>query len=162
MSQIPLDPTTRLVRPLLVLGIGNILLSDEGVGVRVVEAMRETSLPDHVELCDGGTGGMDLVEMLAGRRKVVVVDAMQTDAPPGTVLRLTPEDLAGPAPGRLSVHEVSLLDALAMARQIGEPPGEVVILGVQPRQVDWGLELTPEIAALVPELIRRVQTELNA
>ena len=161
MAQTPLDPNAPPVRPLLVLGIGNILLSDEGIGVRVVEAMRELSLPAHVELCDGGTGGLDLVEMIADRQKVVVVDAMQTDAPPGTILRLTPDDLVSPAPGRLSVHEVSLLDALAMARQIGEPPGEVVILGVQPGLIDWGLELTPEIANVVPELIRRVRTELN-
>ena len=74
--------------PMLVLGVGNILLRDEGIGVRVVEAMQKLDLPPEVELFDGATAGMDLLNVLADRRKVIVIDAIEGDYEPGTVLRL--------------------------------------------------------------------------
>ena len=80
-------------RPILVLGIGNILLRDEGVGVRVIERMLKMRLPDNVELVDGGTAGADLLDVLAERKKVIVIDAVQADCEPGTVLKFTADDL---------------------------------------------------------------------
>lgn len=147
-------------RPILVLGLGNILLRDEGVGVRVIEALASHPLPADVELCDGATAGLGLLDVLADRRKVIVVDALAGDRPPGTVLRLTRDDLAEPA-AVLSVHEFGLLETLAAARLLGLEPDDVVVFGVRPEAVEYGLELSPTIARLVPELVARVLTELE-
>jgi hydrogenase maturation protease len=159
--QKPPDPTEQAVAPVLVLGVGNILLRDEGVGVRVVQELERTTLPPGVEVFDGATAGFDLIDVLAGRRKVIVIDALDADYAPGTVVRLRPEELLAADQPSLSLHDLGLLEALAMARQLGEAPGEVVIFGVQPQDLSCGLELSPIIRARVPELINLVLTELK-
>jgi len=156
------------VKPVLILGIGNILLRDEGVGVHVVQELTrraeagEWTLPDDVELVDGGTFGLDLVDVIAGRRKVVVIDAVDADAPPASILRFDADDLAAKRTADLSLHQVGLLETLAMARQLGCAVGEVIILGVVPKDLSPGLEMTSEVAALVPSLIERVLREIAA
>ena len=147
--------------PILVLGIGNILLSDEGVGVRVIELMQSARLPDGVELVDGGTGGADLLDVLADRRKVIVVDAVQSDCEPGTVLRFTAEDLVRPNQGSMSLHEIGLAESLMMTKQLGCEPEEVIIFGIKPRTVECGLELSKEIATSVPKVIELILSEIN-
>ena len=105
--------------------------------------------------------GFDLIDAIAGRRKVIVIDALDAHYAPGTVVRLRPEELiAAERPG-LSLHDLGLLEALAMARQLGEAPDEVVIFGVQPQDLSCGLELSPIILARVPELIDLVLRELK-
>jgi hydrogenase maturation protease len=160
------QPTGQLARPpqdrrcpTLILGLGNILLRDEGVGVRVVQAMEGMSLPSGVELFDGGTAGLDLLDAMADRRKVIVIDAIDADVAPGTVLRLSPQELVPQASPTVSLHEVGLLETLAVARQLGTAPAEVVIIGVNPRELGWGLSLSPGIARLVPEIIELVLAE---
>ena len=152
---------TSQTRPTLVLGLGNILLRDEGVGVRVVQAMEHLTLPPDVELFDGATAGFDLLDVLADRRQVIVIDAISGSSEPGTVLRLSPEDLVPQhAPG-VSLHEVGLLEALTMARQLGVAPQEVVILGIKPHDVGCGLDLSPETARLVPRIIELARAEIE-
>lgn len=146
--------------PTLVLGLGNILLRDEGIGVRVVEALQALGLPAGVDAFDGGTAGFELIDILADRDRVIVIDAIDTDDPPGTVVRLTPADLEPTAPQPVSVHEIGFLDALEGARRLGVAPREVVILGVRPSEVHWGLTLSPVLARLVTQLVALVQTEL--
>ena len=148
-------------RPVLVLGIGNILLGDEGIGVRVIEAMQAMDLPADVELVDGGTAGADLLDVLSDRRKVIVIDAMDADCAPGTVVRLTVDDLLPDSSGGISLHEVGLLATLTMARHLGSAPDEVILLGVKPKKLELGLELSEELAALVPKIIQLVLAELN-
>jgi hydrogenase maturation protease len=147
--------------PVLILGIGNILLGDEGIGVRVIEAMRSQSLPQGVEVIDGGTGGADLIEVIAHRRKAIVVDAMDADCEPGTLMRLSPDDLVPRGDTRISLHDVGLLDALHMAGHLGCAPAQIVIIGIQPKSVAWGTELSAELAACVPKIIERVMAELG-
>ena len=149
------------VLPTLVLGIGNILLSDEGVGVRVIEAMAGLDVPPGVELVDGGTSGADLVDLIADRRKLIVVDAMDAGAEPGTVFRLGPDDLAPDEGEPISLHQLGLVESLLIARCLKCPPQEVVIFGVQPKAIRPGLELTSELAAVVPQVIRAVLEELG-
>lgn len=151
------NPTERA--PILVLGIGNILLRDEGVGVRAVEAFRKAELPPGVEAVDGGTAGADLLDLICDRRKLIVVDAMQADVEPGTVIRLTVDDLVGQPNYRISLHEVGLLDTLEMARHLSAAPQEVVVLGVQPEQISPGDTLTPRIEAVIPRLVELVRRE---
>jgi hydrogenase maturation protease len=155
------------MNPTLVLGIGNILLKDEGVGVHAVRelaarAERGGSPGRHgVELYDGGTFGIDLLDTLANRRKVIVIDAVRADAAPGTVLRFTAADLVRPGRPDLSLHQVGLFETLAMARQLGCAPEEVVIFGIVPMALDPGLELSPEVAAVVPKVVELVLAELD-
>jgi hydrogenase maturation protease len=146
----------------LILGIGNILLRDEGIGVRVVEAMRTLNLADEVELLDGGTSGCDLVEVLADRPKVIVIDAADLEGPPGTVCRFSGDDLIARCEGTISLHEIGLAETLLMTRQLGCPPGEVVIFGVKPADLSVGLELSPALAKRVDDIIRLVTDELAA
>jgi hydrogenase maturation protease len=145
---------------ILVLGIGNIILGDEGVGVHVVEHMRAMALPEDVELFDGGTSGAGLVDEIAGRRKLIVIDAMKAEVAPGTVFRLGMEDLLREA-DRLSLHEFGLTDTIMMARHLGCAPEEVVIFGVQPKEVRIGLDLSPEIAGIIPDIISIVAFETS-
>lgn len=145
----------------LVLGLGNILLRDEGIGVRVVQHMQDASPFSDVEFVDGATAGMDLLDILADRERVVVVDAIGGDLPPGTVTRLTPEDLTGPNEPGASLHELGLLDALVAARRLGCAPRELVIIGVRPFDVAPGLELSDRMAALVPPITSLIEAEFK-
>ncbi len=148
-------------RPILVLGIGNILLRDEGVGVRVIEQMQKMHLPDDVELVDGGTAGADLLDVLAERRKVIVIDAVQADCEPGTVLRFTADDLVQPDGVAMSLHELGLGEALKMTRQLGCAPRDVVVFGIKPKDTGCGLELSEEVEASVSKVVELVMAEIS-
>jgi len=144
-----------------VLGLGNILLRDEGVGVRVVEALAAGGLPPGVEAADGGTAGVDLIELLAGRQRVIVVDAVAGDEPPGTVLRLSEHDLAADR-FSLSVHDFDLPQVLALARKLGVAPESVEIIGVRPFELGVGVSLSPRMAEHVASIEKEVRYLLDA
>jgi hydrogenase maturation protease len=146
---------------ILVLGVGNILLQDEGVGVRVIEAMQGMSLPEGVELFDGATAGADLIDVIADRRRVIVVDAVDADVAPGTVLRFTGEDFARRKGAMMSLHQVGFIDAVAMAAHLGAAPLEVVVIGIKPAQVGFGLDLSGRMHAVMPGVIRLVLAEVG-
>jgi len=148
-------------RPILVLGIGNILLRDEGVGVRAIEHMQKMHLPDDVELVDGGTAVADLLDVLAERRKVIVIDVVQAEAEPGTVLRFTADELVQPDGVGMSLHELGLGEALTMTRQLGCAPKDVVVFGIKPKDIRWGLELSEEITASVPKVVELILPEIG-
>ena len=148
-------------RPILILGIGNILLRDEGVGVRVIEQMQEIPVPDDVELVDGGTAGADLLDVLADRQKVIVVDAVQADCEPGTVLRFTADDLVPPDGFRISLHELGLAEALTMTKQLGCAPPNVVLFGIKPKDTTCGLELSEEVEASLPKVVELILAEIG-
>lgn len=145
----------------LILGIGNLLLSDEGVGVHAVRRLAQRELPPGVEVLDGGTSGADLVDHLDGRNKVVVIDAASGDGPPGTVYRCEARELIEQE-GSLSLHEFGLADSLHMAERLGCAPQRVIVLGVQPATMEPGLDLSPEVAAVLPGIIRLALAEAAA
>jgi hydrogenase maturation protease len=145
----------------LVLGIGNILLHDEGIGVYVIRELQKSDIPYHVELLDGGTAGADLLDDICDRLKVIVVDAVDADIEPGTVLRIRPEDLIPSANPSVSLHDVGLAETLAMARHMNCEPKDVVIFGVKPKDISPGLGLTPETNAILPEIIDLVLAEIE-
>jgi len=146
---------------ILVMGVGNILLSDEGVGVRVIEALKERKLPDTIELLDGGTGMLDLLDILANRDKVIIIDAVRGGNEPGAVYRFTLTDIAMQRQNLMSLHQIGLLETLNLAELTGCTPRDVVILGIEPKKIDWGLELSPEVAAVVSKVIELVISELG-
>lgn len=149
--------------PILVLGLGNILMQDEGIGVRVVEALEAGwTMPEGVSLVDGGTCGMDMLDIIASHRRMIVVDAVKTGAPPATLVRLAGDEVPAFFKGKLSPHQVGLSDLLATLRLQGEGPESTVLVGCVPAGMQITLDLTPDIAAKVPELLEMVLTELRA
>jgi hydrogenase maturation protease len=146
----------------VVLGIGNILLSDEGVGVRVVEQLeKDYLLPADVEIIDGGTCGMEMLEQLEDLDALIVVDCVRCGQPPATPILLKDEDVPVFFKTKLSPHQVSLSDVLASLEFTGKAPKETLIVGIQPVSFDTNLELTPEVAARVPELLAMTVAELR-
>ena len=137
-------------------------MSDEGVGVRVVEAMEGQGLPDDIELLDGGTASVDLLNSLVDREKVIVIDAVKGGNEPGALYRFAPDDITTYGWDNTSLHQVGLLETLMMARHLGCAPREVIIFGIEPKKVDWGLELSPEVAAVVPRVTELVLIELGS
>ena len=153
---------TKEQSPRLILGVGNLLLRDEGVGVHVISTLRERELPDDVELLDGGTASFDLLDTLAGRRQVIIIDAVRTGSEPGTIFRFTPEDISTSREQLTSLHQVGLLATLDLVDHLlDSPPEEVIILGVEPKEIDWGLELSAEVEAAVPKVIELITSELD-
>lgn len=131
---------------ILVLGLGNILLSDEGVGVRIVEALDAAhELPAEVEVLDGGTSGMDLLDMVAERDCLIVADAINADQPAGNVIRLEDDDIRMLFETRFSPHQLGLSDMLAALRLVGKAPRRVIVVGVVPQNLSLGMELSPPV-----------------
>jgi hydrogenase maturation protease len=154
------SPRKRVV----IVGVGNVLLKDEGIGVHVVRALQEMRLasPDgDVEVVDGGTslGALDRAE---GADKLIIVDAACGGGEPGTIYRFTPDEVSGGPKLLTSLHDLTLFDSLRMMESVGNPPRETVIIGVEPAEVDWGLELTPALREKLPDVVRRVVEEQAA
>ncbi|MCL6471807.1 MAG: HyaD/HybD family hydrogenase maturation endopeptidase [Firmicutes bacterium] len=146
----------------LVLGVGNILLKDEGIGVHVVKAMQDVQLPDSVTLFDGGAGGIDLLEQIERADRLIIIDAIDAGDEPGTVFRFKPDEVKALLDEhKTSLHQVDLYDTLKLAKFIGCYP-ETVIIGIQPKEIAWGTEPTPDISAQIPRVIDLVTREILA
>jgi hydrogenase maturation protease len=126
---------------ILVVGMGNLLYQDEGIGVHVVQEMEKMKLPKMIEILDIGTSTMDLISYLKGIKKLIFIDAMKVGGDPGTLYKCKPEDLLPKDEGPISLHEIGLLETLNMARKM-EMEIETVIIGVEPKIMDWGMGLT--------------------
>ena len=156
------DGRTSEVRPsTLVLGVGNILLRDEGVGVHVIEALKDRDLPPDVEVLDGGTASLELLNLVANRDRVIIVDAVEGGGEPGTIYRFSPDDINYQSTTFTSLHQISLMETLTDAKYLDIVPKTVVILGIEPKDMDLGLEMTPEITAVVPRVVELVLAELE-
>jgi hydrogenase maturation protease len=147
---------------ILILGIGNILLRDEGVGVRVAEQLQKIPLPENVEALDGGTSGADLLDIIAGLDKLIVVDAAESDRQPGTILKFTADDLAPPNQANISLHQFGLAETLHAAKLIGCQPKQTIIFGVVPADVTPGLELTEKIKLAAEDAVDLILKEIGA
>lgn len=141
-----------------VLGIGNVLLGDEGVGCHVVHALEGIPLPD-VKIIDGGTCP-DAFQLLEDADKLVIVDAVKGGGTPGQIYRFHLEDITLEQKPFLSLHDVGLVDNL-MLMQLWRNIGEAVIIGVEPREINWGLELSPELQEKMPQIIETILAELS-
>jgi hydrogenase maturation protease len=147
----------------LVIGLGNPLLGDEGIGVRVVKELRELEMPDGVEVIVGGTGGLRLISLIEDYQRVIIVDAADMGCPPGCVVRFTPlETQFKTEETPLSLHQIGLVEVLALAEALEVAPAEVVIVGVQPGRLEGGVGLSPEVEGAIPQIIRMVMDELDA
>jgi hydrogenase maturation protease len=146
----------------VVLGVGNLLLRDEGVGIHVVKALAGHQFPPDVEVIDGATAGCDLLPLISGADRVVIVDALEGGEPPGAVYRLTPEDFdQEPHEGSVSLHDIGITDVLKMLKLMEGHLLPVVIVGIEPGKIEVGLELTPEVAASLPFVLELVIKEIT-
>jgi hydrogenase maturation protease len=141
-----------------VLGIGNALLRDEGVGCHVVHALEGISLPD-VEIVDGGTCP-DVLQLFEDADKLVIVDAVKGGGTPGQIYRFHLEDITLEQKPFLSLHDVGLVDSLKLM-QLWHNIGETVIVGVEPGEIGWGLELSSKLQERMPQIIDAILSELN-
>lgn len=144
----------------VVLGLGNALLKDEGIGVHVIHALQHNSIPEEVEIIDGGTSP-DITYLIEDARKLIVVDAARGGGEPGTIYRLALDDITSQGELTLSTHDISLFYSLRLMESLGNSPEETVIIGVEPKEIDLGLELSPELEQKVPSVIKVVLEEIE-
>jgi hydrogenase maturation protease len=145
-----------------VLGVGNILLRDEGVGVRVVERLsRQYAFPDNVQVVDGGVLGVGLMGIIGGTDVLIVVDAVKNRGAPGTLYRLADHEVPRRVLAKQSMHQMDLPEVLALCSAIDKSP-RTVVLGVEPEDITtMDVELTPTVSAKVDDLVAMVLTELD-
>ena len=149
--------------PVLVLGMGNILLEDEGLGIRALELLQQRyEIPPQVELMDGGTTGMGLLDDISGRQHLLVLDAVQTGEPPGTLVKLAGDEVPGYFGMRISPHQLGLSDVLATLELSGEKPADVTVLGLVPESLEMCLELSELISARLDSLVGAAVKELDS
>jgi hydrogenase maturation protease len=149
--------------PVLVLGLGNVVCTDDGAGIAAIHRLeREYQLPEGVVALDGGTLGLSLLPLVDSADQVILVDAVGADAPPGTLVRIEGEEVAPAVYERLSPHQIGVADLLAGASLLDRYPERVLILGVVPRSIELGLGRSPEVEAALPELVARIVAELEA
>jgi hydrogenase maturation protease len=143
---------------LTVLGIGNVLMRDDGVGVRLLEAVRQgKAWPKEVEFIDGGAGGLKLMGVIESAEHLLVFDAADMQLPAGSYRTVSAEQLADQAAGRISLHDVPFVETLTLCRQFSTAPADVTILAIQPAQVDHGKGLS---TALEREFDRLIQAAM--
>ena len=148
---------------ILVLGLGNILLQDEGIGVHVIEALEAGyDVPDGVTVVDGGTAGMDMLDTIAGFKHMIVADAVKTGAPAGTIVVLKDEQVPAFFKGKLSPHQVGLSDLLAVMTLSDEQPERITLIGCVPYGMKTTLDMTDDMKAKAPEMLDLVLAELAA
>jgi hydrogenase maturation protease len=147
---------------ILVLGIGNLVMSDDGIGVRVVQRLLEQyRFPPGVTVVDGGTLGLDLLPMLEGVEKLLLVDAVETGAVSGTIVRISGQEIPIAMKTKLSAHQAGLQDLLLLAELLGDLPREMVLLGVRPEEISIGLELSAQVASCLEPLVAMALEELE-
>lgn len=145
----------------LVLGLGNLVHADDGVGVHAIARLeRHPRVPPGVVLMDGGTQGLNLLAHLTGVEKLLVLDAIDAGREPGAIVRLEGDTLQR-LPGKPSVHQLGFADLMIALQLIGETPPEVVVLGVQPQSTGWSASLTPPVADALGAFIDLAISELE-
>jgi hydrogenase maturation protease len=145
----------------LILGIGNLLLTDDGFGVHVINALKKKKFPPNITLLEAGTVSHQMILAFREFDLLIVIDAVQAGDTPGSLFKFSPDDMHIKSGRMVSLHELSLIDVLQMAELTGKKP-ETVIIAVQPKDVSsWSLELSAEVKAAVPKTIDLVMAELR-
>ncbi|WEL21040.1 hydrogenase maturation protease [Halorhabdus sp. BNX81] len=147
-----------------VVGVGNAIMGDDGVGGRVIRALQDRAdeLTDGVRLSDAGTTGMLALEAMSGCERAIVVDAISADGEPGSIYRyeLTDGSFDGQAPP-ISMHDVSFCEGLSAGRNAYELPAEILVIGVEPARIELSVELSETVAERVPEIVDLILRELD-
>ncbi len=147
---------------ILVLGVGNLLLSDEGVGVHAAREMMEMDFPPEVRVVEGGTDGFGLMHVLLEAERVILIDAVKGGGQPGSIYRFEIEDCP-PFPDvfKTSVHQISILEVINLSGLIGSTP-RTTIIGIEPKCLEMGMKLSTQVAHAIPKVIQLVKEEVAA
>ncbi|HYA88155.1 MAG TPA: HyaD/HybD family hydrogenase maturation endopeptidase [Nitrospirota bacterium] len=148
-------------RKVLILGVGNILLGDDGFGVHLINSLADTPFPPNVQLLEAGTVSHQLIPLFRELDHLIIIDVVEAGDTPGSLFRFSPEDLQFAKEQMVSLHQISLIDVLTMAEMTGGRP-RTVIIGVQPQDVStWSLELSGPLKAVLPKVRELVFEELK-
>jgi len=148
-------------RKVLILGVGNILLSDDGFGIHLINSLADTPFPPNVQVQEAGTVSHQLIPLFRELDYLIIIDVVEAGDAPGSLFRFSPEDLQFTKEQMVSLHQISLIDVLTMAELTGGRP-RTVIIGVQPQDVStWSLELTEPVKAVLPKVKELIFEELK-
>ena len=156
-----LNNMEKLKARIAVVGIGNLLLKDEGTGVHIARALQQMDIPQDTKIIDGGTSP-DLPYYLKDTDKLIIIDAVKGGSKPGTVYRFHSHDVDIESASTGSAHEMGLEQSLRIMKLMGSEPREIVIIGVEPKEIDWGTELSAELQQKIPEIVNIVLKEINS
>src|SRR4030043_1704816 len=153
--------TEKFSQKIVILGIGNILLSDEGIGVHVANQLFKRALPENVSVVEGGTDGFRLLNVITEADRLIVIDAVRGGANPGSIYRFDIDDVRNcPSGFKTSVHQIGILEVIDLSELIGKKP-HTTIMGIEPKSLEMGMELTPEIKSKIPRIIELIFEELK-
>jgi len=142
-----------------IIGIGNILLKDDGIGIYTIKELEKYSLPSNIELVDGGTSTLDMLKYFMDFKNIIIVDSLRGGNTPGTVYKLIPEDIKNYKKENLSIHDVQILDVIKIANLMGYNP-RVTIYGIEPNDIRLGMEISDLLISKIPIIIKHIQTSI--
>jgi hydrogenase maturation protease len=144
-----------------ILGIGNILLSDEGIGVHVANELMKNTLPPNISVIEGGTDGFRLLNIITEADRLIVIDAVRGGDAPGSIYRFDIDDVKScPSGFKTSVHQIGILEVIDLSGLIGKTP-HTTIIGIEPKSLEMGMELSPEVREKIPRIIDIVLDEVK-
>jgi len=145
----------------VVLGVGNLLLRDEGVGIHLIQKLRETEIGEGVELVDGGTSLLDFIPQAKDVSKLIIVDAIKLGGKAGKTYRICVDSsLLKGGKGMTSLHQLGVVETLAIAQKMGKLP-HTVIIGIEPKEIGYGLELSPEVKREMGKMVNLILDEVR-
>jgi len=147
------------MRNAAIIGIGNILRKDDGIGVHVINELEKEGLPSTIQLVDGGTSTLDMLGYFLDYERIIVVDCLKAGYEPGTIYKIKAEEIKNYKKESLSIHDVQILDVVKMANMMDRFPN-VVIFGIEPKEIEFDLELSELMKSKIPEVIRLIRKEL--
>jgi len=147
---------------IIVLGVGNELLSDEGIGIHVVKEIQQKNIfPSEVEVMEGGTDGFGLINIIADTDRLIVIDSIKGGSMPGTIYKFDIEDAPStPDIFKTSVHQIGILEVINLSSLIGKTP-KTTVIGIEPRSVSTGMELSEDVREKIPRVIELVKEEVE-
>jgi hydrogenase maturation protease len=147
---------------IVILGVGNLLLSDEGVGVHVANELVKLELPPGVTVVEGGTDGFRLINVITEADRLIVVDAVKGSGAPGSIYRFDINEVQNcPSGFKTSVHQIGILEVINLSGLIGKTP-QTTVIGIEPESLEMGMELSPEVKAKIPRIIELIWDELKS
>jgi len=146
---------------IVVIGIGNLLLMDEGIGVHTINELEKHDIPESIEIYDGGTGGFKLIDLMHGAARVIFIDAVETGKVPGSVTIFCAEEVRSIYnKKKYSLHDTDLMEIIKMTEMLGNPP-MIEIVGIQPKTINYGTtlskELTDSMSNIVNSVLKRIE-----
>lgn len=138
-----------------IIGLGNPLKGDDGIGILLVKEIEEKSIPSNVRVFDAGTGGMKILHLLSDLEKVIIVDAIHFGGKPGESVFFEPDEVNSLSQSK-STHDTNFLDVLKISQRLEEEPEEVVIMGIEPKDVSLNESLSPELERKKPDLTEKL------